>query len=455
MTRYAPRRNLWALTRREHAVRAGGLTLARIQTLCEEAHPGAFRGASKTRLNDFAGGNLRALSPEQERATIETLDRLGLVPEEFGLFASTPGAGGWMDEMPVKVERRCSSMPKSHHLIPHALKGKAIVAAHGERSAHRTHVTRFDGSLGTKRGLDHWKRSTRMPLTDDVLSHFGLAPGADPFDAPRSLDELYRTRDFDAKERQLRQAIKRGGYCLVKGPSGSGKSMLAHCAVETLAKEQRLIVSRVMAPDTRKVSEYSIIYALVDDVRRGLRRPDITIPTSVERAMRRLREVVELAAERQTLALLVIEEGHGVPDAIFKFLKRIREALQDGWKERLPVLIVGQDDASANATGRSLDDTLRDPDNREVARRLTIIETRPLGNAMHHHVRARIERVGGDVAKVFDDDWAAAVRACLKADHLVPQAVEHLLSRSMTLAFEMSDARVGARHIQDAHERGA
>jgi type II secretory pathway predicted ATPase ExeA len=448
MTRYAPRRNLWALTRRDNAVRAGGLTLARIQTLCGDA----FKGASKTRLNDYASGNLRALTPEQERATIATLDALGLHVENFDLI----GGGGWMDEMPVKVERRCSSMPKSHHLIPHALKGKTIVAAHGERSAHRTHVTRFDGSLGTRRGLDHWKRSTRMPLTDDVLSHFGL--GADPFDAPRSLDELYRTRDFDAKERQLRQAIKRGGYCLVKGPSGSGKSMLAHCAIETLAKEQRLIVSRVMAPDTRKVSEYSIIYALVDDVRRGLRRPDITIPTSVERAMRRLREVVELASERQALPLLVIEEGHGVHDAIFKFLKRIREALQDGWKERLPVLIVGQDDASANATGRSLDDTLRDPDNREVARRLTIIETRPLGNAMHHHVRARVERVGGpggDVAKVFDDDWAQAVRACLKADHLVPQAVEHLLSRSMTLAFEMGDARVGARHIQDAHERGA
>lgn len=447
MTRYAPRRNLWALTRREHAVRAGGLTLARIQALCEDARPGAFAGASTTRLNDFAAGNLRSLTPAQEAATVATLEALGLEAEDFGLL------GGWLDEMPAKVERRCSAMPKSHHLIPHALRGKAIVAAHGERSPHRTHVTRYDASLRTRRGLDHWKRSTRMPLTDDVLSHFQLA--ADPFDAPRSTDELYRTRDFDAKERQLRSALKRGGYCLVKGPSGSGKSMLAHCAVETLSKEQRLVVSRVMAPDTRRVSEYSIVYALVDDARRGLRRPDLTIPVSVERAMRRLREVVELAAERQTILLLVIEEGHGVPDPVFKFLKRIREALQDGWRERLPVLIVGQDDASANATGRSLDDTLRDPDNREVARRLTIIETRPLGNAMHHHVRARVERVGGDVARVFDDDWAQAVRACLKADHLVPQAVEHLLSRAMTLAYDMGDQRVGARHIQDAHERGA
>lgn len=442
---YADKRNLWALTRAPACRRAGGITLARLQTLCGAP----FQGASKTRLNDYASGNLKALTPAQAEAVLDTLARLALRAEDFGLF------GGWLDAMPARVERRCSAQPRSHHLIPHALRGRALVAAPGEPSPHRTHVVRYTGALRGRAGLNHWKESTRMPLTDDVLAHFGLAPGADPFDAPRSIDELYRTADFTARERQLRQALRRGGYCLVKGPSGSGKSMLAHCAVESLAKEQRLIVCRVMAPDTRRVSEYSLIYALVDDTRRALKRPDLTIPTSVERAMRRLRETVELAAERGALVLLVIEEGHGVPDAIFKFLKRMREALQDGWRERLPVLIVGQNDASANATGRSLDDTLRDPDNREVARRLTVIETRPLGNALPHHVRSRVERVGGEPARLFEDDALPAVRQCLRADHLVPQAVEHLLSRAMALAHELGDQRVSARHVQDAHERGA
>lgn len=437
-----PRRNLWLLTR--HARLAGGLTLSRIQRLCGDA----FKGCAKTRLNDFASGNLRALTPVQLDALLDTLDSLGLRAADFGAEE-----GDWLSPLAVRVERRCSNLPQNGRVLPDAVRGKPAVAGPGAAPRHHTHARRFDESINTRTGLNGWKRSTRMPLTDDTLAHFSLAAGRDPFDAPRGVEDLYQTADFQAKERTLRAALARGGYSLVKGPSGVGKSMLAHAALERLAKERRLIVCRVMAPDTRRVSEYSIIYALIDDIRRALKL-DITIPTSVERAMRRLREVVELAADRDALVLLYIEESHGVPDAILKFLKRIREALQDGWRERLPVVLVGQDDASASATGRSLSDTLRDPDNREVARRLTIIELRPLGNALPHYVRARVEAAEGKVERIFEDDWAAAVRRALKADHLVPQAVEHLLSRAMTLAHEMGDAKVGARHIDDAAQRG-
>ena len=431
-----PRRNLWLLTR--HARLAGGVTLSRIQRLCGDP----FKGCSKTRLNDFASGNLRALTPVQLDALLDTLDALRLRAADFGAEE-----GDWLSPLAVRVERRCSNLPQNGRMLPDAIRGGPVVAAPGAAPRHPTHARRFDASLNTRTGLDAWKRSTRMPLTDDTLAHFGLPPGADPFAAPRGVSDLYQTSDFQAKERQLRSALARGGYCLVKGPSGVGKSMLAHAALEKLSKERRLIVCRVMAPDTRRVSEYSIIYALIDDIRRSLKL-DITIPTSVERAMRRLREVVEIAGERDAMPVLYIEEGHGVPDAILKFLKRIREALQDGWAERLPVLLVGQDDASASATGRSLSDTLRDPDNREVARRLTVIELRPLGNALAHYVRARVETAGGKLERVFDDDWTSAVRRALKADHLVPQAVEHLLSRAMVLA--RAGRREGRRHIDDA-----
>ena len=149
-----------------------------------------------------------------------------------------------------------------------------------------------------------------MPLTDDTLAHFGLAPGATS-STPRRVDDLYQTADFQAKEHAA--ARSRGGYCLVKGPSGVGKSMLAHAALEKLAKER--------ASSCRASWRWTRARQRVLDHRPRRRHPpgaeDRDDDPDQRRARHaRLREVVGPPPTATPWPCSTSRESHGVPDAI-------------------------------------------------------------------------------------------------------------------------------------------
>ena len=225
--------------------------------------------------------------------------------------------------------------------------------------------------------------------------------------------------------------------------------MLARSVASKLG--DRVVVSRVRAPDKSRISEYSLVAAMVLDFASALGR-DVVPGGSTELAMRRLMPLLGEARDRGAMCVLIVEEAHAVRAIIKRVLKRLIEESADGFEDRLSVLLIGQSDSSARFGGsgaRSLEADLRDINEREWTSRLVVVRIPPLGRSLALYVEHRFGAVKAEVGRVLADGWPDAVRKCLKADRLVPQAVDRLLSDAMRHAADLQDKKVTADHIFD------
>lgn len=307
---------------------------------------------------------------------------------------------------------------------------------------YRTAFTSFTAARVGARCWDHWKQETRMPLHREVLEHFGLA--ADPFGRPRRAEDRWTSPALDRVERQLREAVLRGPLCMLKGPSGGGKSQMLRHVLADLDAEKRIVICRLLTPDTRTVSQFSLIYAVIRDASEALGLP-LRKPTGVEIGMARLRDLARACAARSRRLVVVVEESHGLSHQVFTLAKRITESAlgASGGADLLTFVFVGQDDASAGVTGvGSLDAYLADPGHREVVERLDIVTVTPLSpQSLRSYVGFRLAQAGGSAERLLEDGWAAAVTRALPRERLVPQAVDRLLSDAMRRVHAIEETR--------------
>lgn len=417
-----PRLRLWSLTR--HPT----VTIHAVQSACP-----SFAGCAHNRLAQVASGDCKpeALSDAQRREVLRALVALGLANR-----GDEAGLRGWLEPLTPAEVRRLLRRPR--HGAVRGSKAKGV----GE-GAFRA----FTGAAVGKGCWDHWKKETRPMLTQDVLDHFGLK--ADPFEKPRSPEERWTCAALERCEKQLRTSVLRGEFTLVMGPSGCGKTQLARATVRKLEDAGKVVVSRHLAPDKRRISEFSLVAGLASDLsdRLGLGH---RMPTSTVVAMRRLVEAAGKAHKTGRMILLLVEEAHCLRDEIGSLIKRLMEALQEGYEERMATLFLGQTDPSAYVFGRPLTEVIADPDNREWVQRLTIIDVPPLGQSLASYVDFRFTQRGAPTTRVFDEGWQLAVRRALPREQLVPQAVDRLLSDAMRHAHRMGDRKAGPAHIDDA-----
>lgn len=411
-----PALRLWSLSRHP------AVGLNDVQRRAREH--GGFRGrgrSAENRLARVASGALResVLTPEDRAAVEAALADLGVpIDDPFAPLS-----------------------PEEQRAIRHS---PAMI---GCRRPVKTGITCFRRFKAAEH--DSWKRSTRMPLTDEQIHRFGLA--RDPFDRPRSMDELYSNTDLQRKAAELRSELKKCSYVWLVGPSGSGKTQLARGVLYAMEQKDRLAVSRMRSPNTRRISENSLIVGMCMDFERHV-TPGADWPSAakgVEFATRRLVRVVDKLWQSGRRPCMVIEEAHGVADQIMIAIKRIQEAVVEGYQERLAALLIGQNDSSASLTGRSLDDVLADPDMREIARRVHTIHMRPLGRTTRSYIEHRVGVAGGDAGRIFEADVYPAITRNLPRDLLVPQAVDSLLTRAMARADELGLSAVTARCVDD------
>ena len=296
---------------------------------------------------------------------------------------------------------------------------------------------------------DQWKKERPM-LPDDVLLHFKLS--SDPFARPRDESDVYRYRDFDRCAKTLRGAVLEGDQAWVIGPSGNGKTQMARWTLQEMERDPRpmVAVSRLRTPNCARATENSLVRGMLWDMRMhlGLEQKQ---PRDIETATRELAACVnELRETRGRQAVLCIEEGHCLRPETFIYLKRLQESLADGYEKQIGIVVIGQNDQSARALGRSLDDVLLDKRMREVTRRVVQIRLKPIHTVLAKYVEHRVTRAGGKVASLFADGWEPAVKRALPKDLLVPQAVNSLLADSMRAAQDMNDSKVRPEHIGDA-----
>lgn len=425
-TRRGPRLRLWSLTRHE------GVTLHALQAMCP-----SFKLLSHNRLAQIAAGKTDpgALTPTQRRELFAALVRTGL--------ARKGAEAAWLEPIDPALER---SLLRRR---PHGAVRRNNAGDPGPESFRR-----FSMAMVGAGCWDHWKKETRVALTQDVLDRFRLE--RDPFMKPRSAEDRWSCAAFDRAEKALRAGLLRGESVMVKGASGSGKTAMARHVLHDLTggTKPKAVVSRYLPPDTRNIREHSLCAGIAMDLsdRFSLQQKQ---PNSTQVAMRRIRDGAKRCAEGGLMLVVVIEECHHMRELIGSFLKRTKEALMDGYEERMATLLLGQTDASAAIHGGvPLDVMLANGNNREWVERLTIIDMPPLGGSVGGYVAFRFTRAGGDASKVLGEGWEGAIRRALPGDRLVPQAVDKLLSDAMRMAHAMNDRKVTAAHLSDAATTG-
>jgi len=391
-------------------------------------------GVADNHLVQVARGRIASVRPGLQRKVERALRAMGLERDD------------WFAPMPADQAARLRATPRKANRRgggPMAVCRRATDGA-APLEGHLT-FRRF-----TQRGWDHWKKEPTPMLPIETLERFGLA--RDPFARVERPEDILPYAPQQRMRKALVEGLLAGEHLWLIGPSGSGKTINAREVVADLARTRRMAVARIKTPNNARASEYSITSAMTLDFADALGRA-AGGGGNIEIQLRRLaRMIAELAGQGRPCAL-VVEEGHCLRDHLIRYLRRLQESLSaEGLsRQALAILVIGQNDASARAVGRSMDDMLADPTLREVTRRVVPIHVGPLPpQTAARYVQHRIEAAGGRVEKIYAGDWQAATRSALRGSLLVPQAINALHSRAMQYAFDLNDTRLRPEHIADA-----
>jgi type II secretory pathway predicted ATPase ExeA len=253
---------------------------------------------------------------------------------------------------------------------------------------------------------------------------------------------------LSAEQRYIREsmyyAAKHSGLIAVVGESGSGKSTLRRDLIERVKRDNDLItVVQVKNIDKTTVSAAHICDAIIRDV--GSEKPKLSLEAKADQVER----ILAGSARAGNAHVLIIEEAHDLTTPALKYLKRFWE-LEDGFRRLIGIVLIGQPELLLRLDER------RNPDLRELIRRLEVATLKPLNGNLEQYLALKFKRVGKDLDEVFEKDAFDAIRARLtrrrqnSADiesHLYPLVVHNLVIKSMNLAVEIGLPKIGAELV--------
>lgn len=247
----------------------------------------------------------------------------------------------------------------------------------------------------------------KQTLSPAAKKQFGLF--RDPFtDDVQEPGDLFMTPSARQVREHLWATAKFGGFLAVIGESGAGKSTLREDLEERIIRENAPIV--IMAPyvlgmeDSDQKGKPLKAAALIDAMIRAL-SPLESPKRTMEAKAAQVHRLLKDSRRGGNTHVLIIEEAHGLHKQTLKHLKRFYE-LKDGMKPLISIILIGQTELKTKLSESS-------PDVREVVQRCELVELPPLDANLEGYLRFKFERVGADLATVFDADAIDAIRGRL------------------------------------------
>ncbi len=284
----------------------------------------------------------------------------------------------------------------------------------------------------------------KQTLTQATKTAFKLFK--DPFtDDVTEAKDVFLTPDVRYVREAMWQTVKHGGILAVVGESGSGKSTLRRDLADRIVREQASVVvvePYVLAMEESDAKGKTLKSAAIAEAIITAISPLTHPKRSAEARFRQLHQLLKDSHRAGNKHVLIIEEAHCLPTATLKHLKRFFE-LEDGFKKLLSIVLIGQPELRQKLSEKN-------PEVREVVQRCDVVELPPLDNHLEAYLKFKIERVGADMAPVFDKGAIDAIRSKLtfspaagktrafgqspQASLLYPLAVANLVSAAMNLA---------------------
>ncbi|MBN8714397.1 MAG: AAA family ATPase [Xanthomonadales bacterium] len=270
-------------------------------------------------------------------------------------------------------------------------------------------------------------------LSPAARDHFRLArhPFVDDVQGPQ---DVYLSKDQRYVRESMYYAAKHGGFVAIIGESGSGKSTLRRDLVDRIRRDDEpIVIINVKTVDKRELTTSHICDAIIADISTEVPR------LSKEAKARQVERLLASSADTGISHVLMIEEAHDLNKYTLKYLKRFWE-LEDGFKKLLGIVLIGQPELA------NLLDERRNPDIREVIRRIEQARLKPLNGNLEEYLTLKFKRVGARPADLFEADAYDAIRARLTRrrpgtneveTQMYPLVVQNLIVKCMNQAVEL------------------
>jgi type II secretory pathway predicted ATPase ExeA len=310
--------------------------------------------------------------------------------------------------------------------------------------------TPIDALPNTEPTSDNEQLIEHVMLTAQAKRHFKLT--FNPLNADLAgAGDVYLGDEQRYLASVIVEAIQNARMIAVVGESGSGKSTIWDW-VRDQVREQKQPVHLIqpMVTDKDRLTGVGILQAIVRDL-----DPNVTLRHSAELLTRQAYTLIADRVAEGQKCVLVFEEGHDLPVAAIKQLKRFHE-FKLGWKRALGIILLAQPELLRKLNAKGLEA-------REVKNRLEIIRMLPLDADLEAYVAHRLARVNLQPDTLFAPDAWQAIRDVLKASCgdgstvslCYPLLVGNLITAALNGAAELGAPKVDRGIVLDAKKKGS
>lgn len=293
----------------------------------------------------------------------------------------------------------------------------------------------------------------RQGLFPETKKHFNLF--VDPFDGDlRSHEDVYLSEGIRYVRESMYHVARHGGFLAVTGESGSGKSTLRRDLIGRILSEGlpvKIIEPYVLGMEDNDKTGKTLRSMHIAEAIMATVAPLRRVQGSPEACFRQLHDVMRESRRAGQSHCLIIEEAHSLSIPTIKHLKRFLE-LEDGFKKLLSIILIGQPELR-----QRLSETSHEV--REVVQRCEVVELKALNGDLGKYLRFKVERAGGDLAKIITEEGIEALREKLtgpigrggvrdSVSLCYPLAVGNMLVAAMNLAVEIGAPVVDAQVIK-------
>ena len=246
----------------------------------------------------------------------------------------------------------------------------------------------------------------------EMMNYYGMIRDLDKAD-------YFETQAFGKTLMSLKTAIQSGGIIALTGIVGSGKTMSLRRLQQALKEENRVILSKSLVTDKRRVNTNTLFFALFSDLptEKGFKIP--TQPEKRERILQQLFQKIKKPV------VLFIDEAHDLHGRTLIGLKHLIETVEDGGGT-LAIVVVGHP---------KLSNDLRKPSMEEIGARAKIFAL----EGIDHHKTEYIEWILNCCSKsaIKPHDIVTKEAIELLAERLItPLQITHYLTQALEKGHE-------------------
>ncbi|UYZ84309.1 AAA family ATPase [Entomomonas sp. E2T0] len=298
---------------------------------------------------------------------------------------------------------------------------------------------------------DYYMILEKQHLTKAAGNAFDLK--VNPFDEPRSIDDLYLSPEAKILYEDLYIATKCSQFIAVIGESGSGKTTLKKALKARVARAKDKVIfvePYIIGMESNDQKGKSLKVTQIIDAIKAAIAPTAAKPRSIDDRFRQVHTLAAEAVSNGYQIVIIIEEAHSLPNDTLRHFKRILEMESpDGFNSLFTVLLIAQPELLLTLSKHN-------KEIREVTQRCTIEKLAPVTNYLEDYLAHTFNKANKKLAEVIDQSGIDELKQKLsyrrygetEPNHY-PLVINNTLIAAMNIAAETGQSLITGEIIKE------